>query len=77
MPVGSLAVDDALPLLGHEQAEGQAEVSFEESLPESVRGLLRVAHLREVGSLEEGGRERGRKEGGGREGGREEGRWED
>ena len=36
MPVGSLSVDDAISLLGHEQAERETEVRLKQCLSQSV-----------------------------------------
>ena len=51
MPVGSLSVDDAISLLGHEQAERETEVGLKQRLSQSVGRLLGVSNLAEVGSL--------------------------
>ena len=51
MPVGSLSVDDAISLLGHEQAERETEVRLQQRLSQSVGRLLGVSNLAEVSSL--------------------------
>ena len=51
MPVGSLSVDDAISLLGHEQAERETEVGLKQRLSQSVGRLLGVSNLAEVSSL--------------------------
>ena len=50
--VGSLAVDDPVPLLGHEQTQRQTQISLQQSFSQSVRRLLCVADLREIRSLQ-------------------------
>ena len=51
VPVGSLSEDDAVSLLGHEEAERETQVGLQQSFAQTVRRLLGVPHLAKVGSL--------------------------
>ena len=51
MPGGPIPVDDAVPLLGHEDEEGKAEIGINKGLSQTLGGLLGVTDLRVVGTL--------------------------
>ena len=51
MPGGPIPVDDAVPLLGHEDKERETEIGINKGLSQTLGGLLGVTDLRVVGTL--------------------------